>query len=326
VPELSAHARRVPLVLVLVATIIAAISALVSSRTTSSSRTPPANDDLRRALAIVDTTAVAATFPTASVELARLRAALPHTGFRVLANPYGQSAIGTIGIYVLPRALWLRQAQRNSAAEVFQALTGDGLRTYGPQQVRDGVVGDGLFDQPLSPSWTVQRGPIASVTRDPLVRYLAPASLRATGTGQPGASATTVTKSVVFARTAPIGTRYLLALYARSQRLSRPLEIDLRLNYRHSYQFFFGVSLYNGVLAPGVPAGTTSRWVPITVTAIAARPVRSIDIFLVNTGLQPLRGVAWLDYVVLRTSESPAPRVAQARRRISSAKRGAHTR
>jgi hypothetical protein len=233
-----------------------------------------------------------------------MRLADPRTPYEVLASPSGIPFSGSIGIYATGGSIWVRQTVRGGRETVRQIASGPAAGIYGPTRERSNIVIDGDFEAPLAPAWTVQASPVARVQRASGGPIGDRNALRVVGTGhRSDGLSTTVTQTVASAAPAPRGTEYLIGLLARASGLSRPVSVELRLDYRDgSYQFFLGTSWQRGVVVDGTPDGTTRGWTPITIRAVAAKAVRSATLFTVDTGSQPLRGTLWLDEVGLQRS------------------------
>lgn len=181
--------------------------------------------------------------------------------------------------------------------EARSVSAGPGTGNYGPYVLSDLSAPDGDFTTLLTDIWTTQSGPIATATRDSRVYLSAPASLRIVGTGRRGSVATTVTQQVGDGAVMPKGTRFHLVLAARSRDLSRPLYVELKLDYvGGSFEFFEARG--RNVSSVGIPAGSSNGWVPLQLTASAAKPVDGATLFATDTGVIPLRGTAWVDNIV----------------------------
>jgi hypothetical protein len=255
---------------------------------------------LGRALAILDSFVTTRGFPPTVAAVANLRRVDPRTDYQDQASPYAAPLGRGVGVYTLGESVWLRKgASADADEELRQIMLAPARGNYGPAVVGTSTVPDGDFDSPLDQVWTVQAGPIALVSRDPGVYARPPASLRITGTGRAGQPATTVTQVIGGARAA--GTEYVLRLLAKTRGLSRDLAVELKLSYRNgSYRFFLATSLTAGAVVGGISSGTTRGWVPVTLTAVAAKAVTRATLFVADTGLEPLRGNAWIDQVELR--------------------------
>ena len=209
---------------------------------------------------------------------------------------------GTVGVYSTSDSIWLRTWQGyNTLAEIRQVGHGDTASIYGPSVVAATSVPDGDFSSPLKDVWVAQQGLVASASRDASTYSSRPAALRVVGTNRTGPVATTVTQTLDLRglRTSA-GARLEVALVAKSQNLSRPVSVELKLLYADgSYQFFPATSRQSQGSVAGIPAGTSSGWIPLQITAVARRRVTGSVLFAIDTQTRPLRGTAWVDDFVL---------------------------
>jgi hypothetical protein len=100
------------------------------------------------------------------------------------------------------------------------------------------------------------------------------------------------------------GSRYRLVLRARTRRLSRPVQVEIKLVYDNAkYDFFPGRAVAGSPGLPksgkGIPPGTWRRWITVRAKAVARRPVEAIQIFAFDSGPGRLRGTVWIDGVEL---------------------------
>ena len=100
------------------------------------------------------------------------------------------------------------------------------------------------------------------------------------------------------------GSRYRLVLRARTRRLSRPVQVELKLIYDNKkYDFFLGQAVAGSPGLPksgtGIPPGTWRRWITVKVDAVARRRVETVQVFAFDSGAGRLRGTVWIDSVEL---------------------------
>jgi hypothetical protein len=118
--------------------------------------------------------------------------------------------------------------------------------------------------------------------------------LKATGTRVPDTVA--VQQETILLPSTDEGAVYRLAFMAKTDGLTRPVQVELRLNYRKgNYDFFTGGP--NGARS-GIPHGSHD-WRRVTVTAIARSRLESIDAFVIDSGPGELGGTIWIDDVHL---------------------------
>lgn len=106
------------------------------------------------------------------------------------------------------------------------------------------------------------------------------------------------------------GSRYRLVIRARTRRLNRRVQIELKLIYdNESFDFFLGRAVAGSPGLPtsgtGIPPGTWRRWITVQVDAVAKRRVEAIQVFALDSGPGLLRGTVWLDSAEL-TGRAPA--------------------
>jgi hypothetical protein len=104
------------------------------------------------------------------------------------------------------------------------------------------------------------------------------------------------------------GSRYQLVIRARTRRLNRRVQVEIKLIYDNdSFDFFLGRAVAGSPGLPrsgtGIPPGTWRRWITLKVDAVARRRVREIQVFAFDSGPGRLRGTVWIDGVELSTRE-----------------------
>jgi hypothetical protein len=106
------------------------------------------------------------------------------------------------------------------------------------------------------------------------------------------------------------GSRYRLVIRARTHRLNRPVQAEIKLIYdNEGFDFFPGRAVAGSPGLPksstGIPPGTWRRWITVQVDAVARRRVEAIQVFAFDSGPGLLRGTVWIDSAEL-TSRAPA--------------------
>jgi hypothetical protein len=260
----------------------------------------PTKGDLEHAATIAQRFATSAGFPFSGTLANELHLSDLSTPYESLASPGEIPPAGSIGVYATASTLWLTtRGTTGTIVELRRVILGQARGTYGPTTVTPSPVINGDFTTPISDTWTIQKGGIATARRDSSVSNSPPASLRIKGTGSASRVATTVYQTVSQLTSHAKGTTYTIDFLARSDALSRPLLVDAKLVYTDgSYQFFVAMPRSQSGAA-GIPAGSSQGWVPLETQAIARKQVASLVIYAADTGVTRLRGSAWIDDVTL---------------------------
>jgi hypothetical protein len=298
--------RRLVATIVLLVVIVAG-GVLVATLPGTKHRLVPPGEDigpdarLLQSLRLIGRLTTPDGYPFAVSLVSTLQTIDPSARYEILDAPTQAPATGSIGVYTSAHSLWLRMlGPRGEVVQVQRVVNGTRTATYGPAFVGPSIVADGNFTAPLGDVWSVQRGAIATATRDASVYFNSPASLRVDGTGSKGRSATTVSQPVGQGLAPGAHGIYEVGLLARTRSLSRPLSVELKLVYDDgSYQFFSATSRSQATATTGIPQGTSNGWLPLQIRAVAREHVRSIVLFAADSGLLPLRGTAWIDDIVL---------------------------
>jgi hypothetical protein len=104
------------------------------------------------------------------------------------------------------------------------------------------------------------------------------------------------------------GSRYRLVIRARTRRLNRRVQVELKLIYDNGkFDFFLGRAVAGSPGLPesgtGIPPGTWRHWITVKVDALARRRVESIQVFAFDSGPGLLRGTVWIDSAELSSRE-----------------------
>jgi hypothetical protein len=242
VAEPSSHSRKAHL-----ATIGAIAAAFVASGFggcgSDSARPNPteeANKALLHAADIADRLSTAGGYPFSTSLANQLHVSDPARVYEPLSSPARAPARASIGVYATPSTLWLnKRVPGGLVMQLRRVNRGPARGTYGPRAITPSGLANGDFVTPLNETWTIQRGPIARVARDPTVSRATPASLRINGTGRRGRIPTLVYQTIAPLASRAVGTAYTVDLAARSDNLTRPLSVETKLDYRDgSYEFF----------------------------------------------------------------------------------------
>jgi hypothetical protein len=197
--------------------------------------------------------------------------------------------------------LWLnKQVPRGLVIQLRRVNRGPARGNYGPTVITPSGLADGDFVTPINETWTIHTGRIARVARDPKVSANTRASLRVDGTGRRDRVPTLVYQAVRPLTSRSAGTVYTVDLVARTHKLSRPLSVETKIDYRDgSYEFFVAAPQSKQGAGGGVPGGSSSHWFALESRAAARKPVIGLTVYAVDTGVTPLRGTAWIDDVTL---------------------------
>jgi hypothetical protein len=264
-----------------------------------------AGAELRHAADIADHLSTAAGYPFATSLANELHLSDPKTVYEPLTSPAQTASKGAIGVYTTGTTLWLsKRGPGNLVTQLRRVNGGPARGTYGPEAATPSGLVNGDFATPLSETWSIQPGRIARVTRDPHVFSRTPASLRVDGRGGRNRVPSLVFQTPERLVSHAAGTVYTVDLLARTMRLSRPLSVETKLDYRDgTYEFFFATPQGPSQPAGGVPAGTSRGWIPLESRAVAKKPVQRLTFYAVDTGSAPLKGSAWIDDVTLAVTK-----------------------
>jgi oligosaccharide repeat unit polymerase len=163
---------------------------------------------------------------------------------------------------------------------------------------------NGDLEPPVQAPWQEAESRVARLESDRAASWASDASLRVRGTGRRAPSPSFFTQVVRDLPDHTQGAIYTFRIAALARGLSRPLPAAMKFTYRDGTSDFFPATAgtagsLGGDDLPPIPAGTTELWQPGTAIGRAERPLRSIQVFLVDTGTRPLRGRAWIDGVTL---------------------------
>jgi hypothetical protein len=163
------------------------------------------------------------------------------------------------------------------------------------------------FEEPTLSPWQVlgQRYARVAVTRR--LSWEGQRSVRIDARGR-RVRGSVLLAQIVAVADAPAGSRYRLVVRARTRRLNRRVQVELKLVYDNGkFGFFLGRAVAGSPGLPkaglGVPPGTWPRWITVTVDALARRRVDAIQVFALDSGPGPLRGTIWIDGLELSSRE-----------------------
>jgi hypothetical protein len=225
----------------------------------------------------------------------------PATVYEPLPSPARVPSAASVGVYATASTLWLsKRVPGGLVMQLRRVKRGPARGTYGPRAITPSGLANGDFATPLDETWSIQRGPIARVTRDPTVSRATPASLRIHGTGRRSSIPTLVFQTVEPLASRAVGTAYTVDFVARTNNLSRPLSVESKLDYRDgSYEFFVATPRSKLSAGGGIPKGTSRDWLALEIQAVAQKRVSRLTVYAADTGVIPLRGTAWIDDVTL---------------------------
>ncbi len=168
------------------------------------------------------------------------------------------------------------------------------------------LLANGDLENPVVEPWQVSSSRVATVQTFSQLSFASNDSLLVRGTGKRARvrGGTFVTQIVDELPNRGRDAVYTLRLNAFTRRLSRALPAAMAFRYSDgSVEFFQAYGGSSGVKGPynGPPiVGTTEQfWRVATAVGRARKPLRSVQVYLFDTGPQPLRGRLWLDAVSL---------------------------
>jgi hypothetical protein len=260
---------------------------------------------LREAADMADRLATASgyPFPTSLANQMHLRD--PARSYEPLHSPAQIASGSSIGVYTTASTLWLnKRAAGGLVVQLRRVNRGPARGTYGPTAVTPSGLANGDFVTPIDETWTIHEGRIARIARDANVSATTPTSLRVDGAGRRDRVSTLAYQIVRPLSSRAAGTVYTVDLVARSRKLSRPLWVGTKLDYRDgSYDFFVAAPQSARGAGRGVPQGSSSHWLALESRAVARKSVVRLTIYAVDTGVTALRGTAWIDDVTLTVAK-----------------------
>jgi hypothetical protein len=181
------------------------------------------------------------------------------------------------------------------------SLTSDSIVDRG--EVQSPELANSSFEEGMFEPWQIagERYARFSVTRRVSWEGEYAAMIRARGRRVRGS---VVVGQIAGGAEAARGSRYRLVVRARTRRLNRPVQVEIKLVYNNDKSdFFVGRAVEGSPGLPksgtGIPPGTWRRWITVNVDAVARRPVEAIQIFAFDSGPGRLRGTVWIDSVEL---------------------------
>jgi hypothetical protein len=176
-----------------------------------------------------------------------------------------------------------------------------------PERAPSPLLANSSFEAGALPPWQIGGQEYASVSVTRRLSWDGEYSARVSASGR-RVRGSVVIWQIVAAAQAARGSRYRLALRARTLRLNRPIQVEIKLSYDDdSFDFVAGRAVAGPPGFPksraGIPPGTWRRWITLKADAVAKRPVRDIHIFAFDSGPGPLRGTVWVDGVELSARE-----------------------
>lgn len=290
----------------------AAIGLLGLATTVATSNPPPASGGaelearLSRAAARAATVTRSTRSLTSLALASRLHVADPGMRYEGLADYRSvPDSTAAIGVFVGGRDdLWLwGKAVDGTLRGAHVVLRGPRSGTYlldGPSR---SLLVNGDLEQPFVAPWQVSPSRVAEVASDPALSWASDSSLRIRGRGRRGRQSTFIAQIVKKLPDRSVGATYTMRMQAYTRNLSRPLPAAMKFNYRDGSADFFPVvagtaGVPGGEDAP-IPQDTDKLWQVGTAIARARKPLGSIQVFIVDTGLRRLRGSVWIDGVSL---------------------------
>jgi hypothetical protein len=176
-----------------------------------------------------------------------------------------------------------------------------------PERAPSPLLANSSFEAGALPPWQIGGQEYASVSVTRRLSWDGEYSARVSASGR-RVRGSVVIWQIVAAAQAARGSRYRLALRARTLRLNRPIQVEIKLSYDDDSADFVPARAVAGPPGlrksrAGIPPGTRRRWITLKADAVAKRPVRGIHIFAFDSGPGPLRGTVWIDSVELSARE-----------------------
>jgi hypothetical protein len=167
------------------------------------------------------------------------------------------------------------------------------------------------FEEPALTPWQVLGREYAKFALTRRLSWEGQRSLRIDARGRRVSGSVLLGQILGVAGAAP-GSRYRLLIRARTRRLNRRVQVELKLIYENGrFDFFLGRAVAGSSGLPkagvGIPPGTWRRWITVRVDAVARRRVDAIQVFALDSGPGALRGTVWIDGLELSGQEPKAP-------------------
>lgn len=259
----------------------------------------------------------AGTLAEAPALASQLHVANPAMRYQHLPSYIERPAeVNAVGVFLGDEDAWL-WARAPDGKTLGSHVVFDGpLEGVHPQRGRvRNLLEGGSLEVPVTGPWQISPSPAASVRSASGSSLASDASLRVKGRRRPAPNGGTFVTQVV--RRLPRrarGSTYTFRFHSRSARLNRALPAAMRFTYADgSTEFFDAGGGTSGTGAePAIRRETDNFWDVATAVGTAAKRLRSIQVYLVDTGASPLRGAVWLDAASLaygdRAVTFPAPR------------------
>jgi hypothetical protein len=178
----------------------------------------------------------------------------------------------------------------------------------GGENARSPELANSSFEEGTLTPWQIAGQPYASFVLTRRLSWEGQRSLRIRARGKRVRGSVLVGQIAGVANAAR-GSRYRLVIRARTRRLNRRVQVEIKLIYDNDrFEFFLGRAVAGSTGLPksgtGIPAGTWRRWITVEANAVAKRRVEAIQVFAFDSGPKPLRGTVWIDSAEL-TSWAP---------------------
>ena len=257
--------------------------------------------------------------PSSQALASQLRVADPGTRFVALASFSDlPTEARTIGVFAARNDVWLwTRGGEGRPVGVHIIMTGAARGTYSQGDEPANLVTNGDLEVPIERPWQISASPNSRIQPDPELSWASNASLRVTGTGVDAEDTAFITQVIRQLPTRRAGAIYTMRMHSFSRRLSRALPAAMKFEYTDGTVQFTQAQTgtagdVNGRAGASIPANTGQFWHVATATAAARKPLRSIQLFLVDTGAGKLHGTAWIDGVSLVAGDGlvrfPPPR------------------
>lgn len=239
----------------------------------------------------------------------RLAVSDPGVTYEAIDSPAQFSPPGVIEVSAGPREFRLRSRTSDGhVLEVVGVKHDADYRLVGPREVKDGLVLNGGFEDPLGSPWIIssRKGvDVATTTRALDGAYSLRLQYRRPSNSRPTSVSQVVREGPMHAP----GTRYTMQQVVLTEELSRHVSCGLQLIYRDGTSRYFAGSAHASApqqpRTPGIPAGSRGP-LRMTVSAVAEEPVSAIRVFSVDGGSRPLTGSIIVDDVRLTVKTNSA--------------------
>ncbi len=160
---------------------------------------------------------------------------------------------------------------------------------------------DPSFSPPLAGTWVVSGQPGASLVAQASSNG-ANGSIMLVGHGTSLRRAAFVKQRVTEKSKSSTGYQLTLRELVSRQNLSRPVAVEMRMNFFGGRYAFYGTSIPPGT---DITSGGNPTWIPISLAARAPGPIESLEVFALDTGRKPVSGRVTIKGIGLTIASGP---------------------